>query len=443
MQSLEDVANWAGTTGEVHAALMAILGTPTKIRDIGYISRQLWDACIASTTIKTGVDADGNDVTRKLTPVEEGRVEMFRRVALLRLSAPPDHPGATGATVTGPGASPLPQAGGPPLSGQTRKIKLSSVVDPTLDAEIQQLSQAEVGEMYRKYKVKFGDFPSSDVEPTTDQLSGLAQIIKSGNLPYTDFSIFGPHGLRQLRRAVFTSYALNASTGEWSKRESPGPESILQWERCFKTFRVAMLLLEAIDSERLESYLEFIKNQHARFGPEAWGILYRADCRMRQEFHERLRRRLDEAPEHGYTKANPWAAVYAASVRESEFWANEVTTPATLLLARNKSLGAGADSSPERASPSKRKPGASSSAQKKVKGKRTKYTGEDKSQWDDNLKVYSLNRKGIQVCRAFNKGTCGNGRPQSRCAANRSHQCNLCLGPHSAQECKSGKGGKD
>ena len=32
------------------------------------------------------------------------------------------------------------------------------------------------------------------------------------------------------------------------------------WEKSFKTFKVAMLLLEAAESERLEEYLEFVKD---------------------------------------------------------------------------------------------------------------------------------------------------------------------------------------
>ena len=149
--------------------------------------------------------------------------------------------------------------------------------------------------MYSDYKAKFGDYPSLDVEPTMDQLAAISQLVKSNSLPYVDFSVFGPHGLRQLRRAVFTSYTLNAATGEWSKKETPGPDSIQAWERCFKTYRVSLLLLGVVDSERLESYMEFIKDLHSQFGHDCWGIIYRADVRMRTEFMDRIRRSLMRA----------------------------------------------------------------------------------------------------------------------------------------------------
>ena len=116
-----------------------------------------------------------------------------------------------------------------------------------------------------------------------------------------------------------------------------------------------------------------------------------------------------------------------------------MVTPSTLLLARNKSIACGLssdssiESAPERPSPKRKK---SSSPKLKKKKAKKKYTGEDKSKWDDNNKVFSLNRKGLQICIKFNKGQCGNGKPQSRCPNGRSHQCNLCLGPHQASHCK-------
>ena len=44
------------------------------------------------------------------------------------------------------------------------------------------------------------------MEPSTDKLSGINQMLKCSALPYCDFSVLGPHGLRLLRKAVFTSY---------------------------------------------------------------------------------------------------------------------------------------------------------------------------------------------------------------------------------------------
>lgn len=55
-----------------------------------------------------------------------------------------------------------------------------------------------------------------------------------------------------------------------------------------------------------------------QFGPDAWGIICRADCRMRTAYMERIRTALEENPAHGYSPASPWPAVSASGIREVE-----------------------------------------------------------------------------------------------------------------------------
>ena len=190
---------------------------------------------------------------------------------------------------------------------------------------------------------------------------------------------------------------------------------------------MSLLLLGVVDSERLESYMEFIKDLHSQFGHDCWGIIYRADVRMRTEFMDRIRRSLNESLQFGHTKAAPWSAVFAMAIREAEFWSKEVKTPATLLLARNKSLPAREDSDSSDGGPKL-------GAKVRKKGK-AKYRGDNKSIFDKGRGIYTHSRKGLEICELFQKGRCGNGKPQSKCKAGRSHQCNLCLGPHMASSC--------
>ena len=120
-----------------------------------------------------------------------------------------------------------------------------------------------------------------------------------------DFAVFGPHGLRLLRKLTISSFAMNAS-GEWQRRELPGPPSYEGWFEIFRVFRTTFLLLGAASAERLDSYCEHIRSLHSRFGSECWGLIYMADVHMRSEQFERIRRRLEIAPEFGYTSASPW-----------------------------------------------------------------------------------------------------------------------------------------
>lgn len=84
--TLGDIADWAGTTGGLHDTLVASLGTPTKLRDIAFISRQTWDRVVGGLQLEvTPATDDAAAVTRPLNPTEESRVEIFRRVCLKRL----------------------------------------------------------------------------------------------------------------------------------------------------------------------------------------------------------------------------------------------------------------------------------------------------------------------------------------------------------------------
>ena len=89
------------------------------------------------------------------------------------------------------------------------------------------------------------------------------------------------------------------------------------------------------------------------------------------------------------------------------------------------SSGHRGDDSPEGGAPHKKK-------------KAKKHTGEDKSSVGEDG-TYTLNRKGIEICVAYNNNKCGSAAAQGKCKHKRSHQCNKCLGPHQAIKCP-GKG---
>eukprot|EP00969_Alexandrium_andersonii_P343818 15197145-Alexandrium_andersonii.AAC.1 len=61
------------------------------------------------------------------------------------------------------------------------------------------------------------------MEPTPDKLSAVAQLIEPGAPLYVDFSVFGPHGRRLLKKFMFAAFTCNAPTGEWTRQELPAP----------------------------------------------------------------------------------------------------------------------------------------------------------------------------------------------------------------------------
>ena len=247
---------------------------------------------VARTKGKGTAEPDGTVPDRDLSAVDLSRVEIFRRVCFRRVGATPDTPGHMGPPT--PAVAAAPPA---PVTGQSpsRKLKMSSVVDQTLDAEVQPLAIEAINEMYKGYKAKFGDVPSPESEPTGDQLSAVRQLVQSKANPCIDFAVFGPISLN--------------SQGEWQRKEMPGPPGYESWFQIFRCVRTTFLLLESISAERMDAYAEHIRQLSLRFGPNCWDLVYTADVHMRSEQFERIRRRLHEQPQFGYSEAAPWSAV--------------------------------------------------------------------------------------------------------------------------------------
>ena len=330
IDSLSKAFDWSGVPEDVRTKLSQALGTPVMIRDVVFVARAAWDEVVANLKGLGPADGDRNRPERDLSHIDKARLEIFRRVCFKRVGAPVDSPGMAPVIGAGPTASPPAGIAGSPSS---RKLKLSAVLDQTLDAEVIPLGSEEIAKMFEDYRTRFGDDPNPDSEPTGDQISGLKQLLTSGAIPYIDFAVFGPHGLRLLRRLTFSSYSLN-SNGEWSRKEMLGPPDWESWSEIFRCVRTAILLLGAVSAERLDAYHDHLRSLAQRFGPSCWDLVYVADVHMRSEQFERIRRKFLQNPEYGFTKASPWNAVFAQAVREDAFWSREVITPATLRLAR-------------------------------------------------------------------------------------------------------------
>ena len=425
INSLEEAMNWrAGVGAELQQVLLEALGQPARVREITLIPRPVWNQTVEKLEIPAVAPATE---ARNLTPVEMARLESLRRVCNIRVGREADDSGIgwlAAPVIPGP---PFPPIGGQPApAGQARKIKLSAVLDPTLDAEIIPLSDTEVAAMYDQYRAKFGDHPSADTDVSRDQLTAVHQVVSVGACPFADFSIWGPFGQRLLRKQTFQSFHLNPVTGDWQRREQPGPATFHQWYQSWKCFRTAMLLVEACEAERLDAYSELIRGFVQQYGEEAWPFVSQADARMRSEQLDRLKRDLRAVPAHGFEENKPWSACFAAAAKDNEFWQRELATPALLYLTRNK----------REAAPKVDAPHAGDHPQAKKSKTRAarRYQGEDKSHMGTDG-LYTHNRKGLEICRLFNQGKCGSEKAQGKCKSGRTHQCDKCLGPHPSTKC--------
>ena len=95
-----------------------------------------------------------------------------------------------------------------------RRIKLSAVLDPTLDAEVIPISSEVLKDMHKRDKKAMGAEPKTEVEPTDDQVSALSQVLDAGYAPYADFSVFGRYGKRMQHKMQFVAFQ-SLPDGTW------------------------------------------------------------------------------------------------------------------------------------------------------------------------------------------------------------------------------------
>ena len=118
--------------------------------------------------------------------------------------------------------------------------------------------------------------------------------------------------------------------GELQQRILSGPPTFHAWRRCWRVFRMAMILLRGSRAGALDAYEETIRALTEKFpGKVAWGIIARADDVMRSEFWECTRRQIDKERKRGvyhyrYSKEMPWEAVIRDSANNRDYWTDNV-----------------------------------------------------------------------------------------------------------------------
>ena len=358
---------WLGTAAATVTEFKAVLGGGgnLKLRDIVYIAgSQYTDAC-AALLIPTGDPQAA--VTRPVTPLERGHFKQLRRICRLRvglraeevapllaaLGAGGGVPGVAGqaaAAATAQQAAAVQQAIAEP------RIKLSSILDPTLDSELVRLPAVDIRKMFTEYCTKRGGTPSEDTEPTNEQISAMHQVVAADLVPYGDFAVLGPHGRRMVVKLTYCAYTF-LPDGSWQRRELPGPPDFEHWWACYRVLRVIYLLLDIASPEVLDNYGELIRSFHLLYGAGAWFLIYWADTQMRSEQMERIRRQLERQAGAGaggtavpvfsfgqqlssFNQAKPWRSVFEMAISDKLWWDEHLHRPAMLYLTNVKSAAA-------------------------------------------------------------------------------------------------------
>ena len=465
---------FVGMTDAVKEAMWEELGEVEKVRELVYIPKEDWDEAVAAARIpRAGGGGEGQPgqenaaEPRKLKPRDKAQVGMLRRYARLLVGLAGDETG---------GGLPAGSSGTQPPAGQEsgqlvvaaagdsgkRKFKMSAVVDQRDEQEAVAIGAEDFRAAVKRYKeANDGLHPTEAEEATPDQLQGIAVKLRQDVVPYADFGVLRPYGLRLERTLKFHARLWDPTKAEFVAKELPGPPSLAEWLRSWKVYTFIMIALGAASRARLERYRERVVALAEKYGGirgDSWWIVALADQRMRSERMERLRRELESANgDIGYggvvlDKKCPWDAVFLRAATDTEFWNAEVVEVALLFAAKVKDRaelvdpghhvkvagearpaqgaaegGSRADGvSRARAAKDRRKVAA------KTRGEHEKH--ETSGKGGGKSKSSKGKSKGkLQICYAWNRDEAG---CKSPCPNGRAHVCEMCGSPdHKGKNC--------
>ena len=470
---LKAVYEWAKLTAPEQAAVNAALGDATggeAPEIIGMIKEAEFDTMIDGLRFGEGEVAP--------TILQKGRLRLVGLACRTAIGSPavaaPAEPtpevqqvldGVTKLTAALAGKPATAAAG----TGTGGTINLKQIVSQASEDTVTKLTREHLDEYYAEYRKIFSRDPGQDEECSVEQLTGLKALITADVTPYVDFAVWAPHHLRLLRKVRLQGLQLHAD-GTLHTVELVGPPDIHAWTRSYKLLLSGLIGFGAVALGNLLDYADKVKEYHERYGSTTWAILYQADVRCRQEHMERARRRLERAaaeataagkqPAESFDTAKPWDGVWAAVIRDVDFWRREFEEPAILVLSRSGRLQdlvsgdtptGGAALSAESSQLPQRQSGARpEKRQRAQKGEETGAAQQSSKVHRVASGVFTHNRRNQPLCADFQQGRCQRG-VGSACPVNQGqmHQCNKCLDVrHGGAECQqtprppSGKKGK-
>ena len=186
LDTLEQLLDFSGVTLPLRSSVLEALGDPTSVREISFVSPGDFEEVLTTLRVSRPV-AEGEELTGPsipVSPVQKGVVRFLLRVAWLRAGLPVEGVSHQVTTDTNPKVG--------LVSHPTKRVKLSSLVDSTAEAELVTLEGSEIRQMFSDYMRARGDYPHKDMEPSEEQLSAVAQLLKTGQAPHVDFALFAP-----------------------------------------------------------------------------------------------------------------------------------------------------------------------------------------------------------------------------------------------------------
>ena len=194
ISTLKDIFSWLGSADDLLVALVKALGGGSpKLRDLAFVKSADWDEAVSKLQLVVPGDGESaQSTTRAPSAFEAGHLVMVRRIARLRLGLTANVESSTGPPGALPASEHLETTGQPMPPGSAAVqpmhlepvVKLSAVLDPTIDASLVRIKQQEVRRMFSEYKDARGAEPAEDVSPTEEQVSAVKQILDCDRYAY-------------------------------------------------------------------------------------------------------------------------------------------------------------------------------------------------------------------------------------------------------------------
>ena len=209
---------------------------------------------------------------------------------------------------------------------------MSQIIDQSDESEFLVDSVATADRWCQRYVTVMGAPPQEEEEASVEQLSALNKRVHTlDQAPYVDLAVWLPYGRRALRTVKFRAWIPDGQGGYFA-RELPGPSNFQQWLAAWRVFQTASLMLDVFPLATLQLYERHMERLVKPYST-AWHLIVLAnDARIRLKVTSDIA--LGKPQPDRWDPARPWIACMHLLVADTQFWDDQVRSPANAWLAQ-------------------------------------------------------------------------------------------------------------
>ena len=120
----------------------------------------------------------------------------------------------------------------PASTSTSKKLKMNALALQVDDSEFDMAPEQDLMQCFRRCESIFGRGERPDQDQAPEQVSAIKCILARGSPPFMDFSVFGPHGHRIMKKVKLSGYNIGRD-GPLQTIELYGLPNISMWEACY------------------------------------------------------------------------------------------------------------------------------------------------------------------------------------------------------------------